>query len=77
MRIRHQLLLVLAVVALLPVLIAGIIAYRLSLSRLHAQADANLTTVARRIASEVDAFAYRVLDSTRSDRKSTRLNSSH
>ncbi len=67
MKIRLQLLLVLAGVALLPLLAAGLAAYHYSQTRLEAYADRNLSTLTQRVAGEVDAFVYRSVEGVRTD----------
>ncbi|MBL9215992.1 MAG: PAS domain S-box protein [Opitutaceae bacterium] len=67
MRIRTQFLAVLAAVTLVPLIAAGVFMYRASVARLHAQSDLGLKTLARRVASEVDAFVYRSREGVRSD----------
>jgi PAS domain S-box-containing protein len=66
-KIRTQILLTVAAVALLPLLILGFLAYRYSHRRLEQHADQNLIALGRRMASEVDAFAYRALEEIRTD----------
>ncbi len=65
MKIRTQMTLALAAVALLPLCLAGVIAYHLSHYRLDAQADRTLQTFNRRVATEVDDFAFRAVESVR------------
>jgi len=65
MKIRTQMFLVLAGVGLLPLAGAGIFAYRLSRDRLDAQAEQTLVMLTRRVATEVDEFAYRALEDVR------------
>ncbi|HET7537028.1 MAG TPA: PAS domain S-box protein [Candidatus Didemnitutus sp.] len=67
MKIRLQLLLVLAGVALLPLLGAGLVVYHYSKNRLEAYADRNLSTLTQRVAGEVDAFIYLSVEGIRTD----------
>src|SRR5271154_6600028 len=67
MKIRRQMILVLIAVALLPLGIVGVLTYRISRQRLAAQADQTLLILSRRVATDVDDFVFRNLESVRTD----------
>ncbi len=67
MKIRTQLILVLAALALLPLLAAGLIVFRTSQARLDAQSDENLVALTRVLGAQVDDFVFRALEDVRTD----------
>lgn len=67
MKLRTQIVLVLALGTLLPLFATGYFFYRLSVTRLNERADLVLQSLTRRIASDIDAFANRAAESSRTD----------
>ena len=67
MKLRWQIMLVLALGTLLPLFTAGFFFYKLSATRLNERADFAILTLARRVANDIDAFSYRATESARTD----------
>ena len=67
MKLRTQIVLVLALGTLLPLFATGYFFYRISVTRLNERADVVLQSLTRRIASDIDAFAQRATENSRTD----------
>jgi PAS domain S-box-containing protein len=67
MKLRTQIVLVLALGTLLPLFATGYFFYRISVNRLNERADLVLQSLTRRIASDLDAFAQRAAENARTD----------
>ena len=67
MKLRTQIVLVLALGTLLPLFATGYFFYRISVTRLNERADIVLQSLTRRIGSDIDGFVNRATESSRTD----------
>ncbi len=73
MKIRSQIMLYIAVIGVLPLFLAGIVAYKYSKSRLLAQSDRNLISLTGQVATQVDSFLDHAVENARIVALSPRL----
>jgi len=66
-KLRTQIVLVLALGTLLPLFATGYFFYRISVTRLNERADIVLQSLTRRIGSDIDGFANRATENSRAD----------